>query len=441
MHSFLKSKTVSILVFLIGMRGVDAAPVESGRKASEALSMEEIVAQALSENPELLVAEAAVAGARGDRRATGQWKNPEIAAEYGEKRVSDGFGDLTAKGNSQHYSIQQTFEFPGKASLRKAIADHNIQLAELSLEQMRLGVAARARTLTIQWLAAEKEAVSARDVADRSDTLVKMLSKRAAAGVQSLLDQRIIEASMVNIHTMAREAEEKKENARIALNVLRGKGANDPLVVKTPLSPPSSMGDWNFLYGRIQETNLDLKVKERESSRAEKSLSHARIGAAPDIAIGPFFSKENVPEQERVMGLGMSLPLPLWDNNRGQIDTAKAGVAAAHAQYSQAQRNAERELAQEYTSYRLAMEQLVKTPPKHLEGLGEAAELADRHYRLGGISVQTYIEMQDQYLGAVQGILGAFREAHEHLFKIQVLTNDRALWEAVHEPVHKGDIP
>ena len=35
----------------------------------------------------------------------------------------------------------------------------------------------------------------------------------------------------------------------------------------------------------------------------------------------------------------------------------------------------------------------------------EAAELADRHYRLGAVPVATYVELQKQYLEAVEALL------------------------------------
>lgn len=396
-------------------------------EAPKALTLREVIAQAMADNPELKVFESEVAAARGERRAAGQWKNPEITAEYGEKRVSDREGNLTSKGNAQAYSINQTFEFPGKASLRKAIKDHDIHLAEISLAQLRLEVSARAHALAVEWLVSDREATAAREVADRSETLVHMLSKRAPAGAQLLLDQRIIEASMVGILTGAREAQERREMVRIGLNVLRGTPAESKLNIQASLEPPVFQKDWNALKGQAETASLLLKARVIELERADKSLSGARLGSAPDITIGPFFSQENAADRERVLGLGVTLPLPLWDSNRGQVDVAKAGISAAQARQAQALRDTEREMAQEYAAYQLSLKQLDKTPVSLLVRLREAAELADRQYRLGAVSVQTYLDMQSGYLEATKGILGAIQETHERLLRIQVITNDPAL--------------
>ena len=390
-------------------------------------SINDIVCEALSDNPEVVAAESELAAAKGERRTAGQWKNPEISIEYGEKRVTDGMGDLTAKGNSQNYSIVQTFEFPGKASLRKAIANRNIQLAQLAFEQLRLEVAARARFLSIEWITADHEALAAREVADRSATLVKMLGRRIPAGVQSLLDQRIIEASMVDIETRARESEERRDRARIALNVLRRRSSQEPLNVGISATIPPAIKSWGTLWTEARQSSFTLRVKDLETDRAAKSLSQARVDAGPDLTIGPFFSKENAPDNEKVLGISASLPLPLWDWNRGKIDTAKARLKQTGAGKEQTLRNLEQELAEAHAAYLAIQRQLERYPVSQLDHLREGAELADRQYRLGAIQVQTYLDMQDQYLAALSGTLGTLREAHERFLKIQLVTSDATL--------------
>ena len=51
-----------------------------------------------------------------------------------------------------------------------------------------------------------------------------------------------------------------------------------------------------------------------------------------------------------------------------------------------------------------------------------AADLADRHYRLGAVPISTYVELQKQYLEAVEALLDTKREALEAGQQIQLLT-------------------
>jgi cobalt-zinc-cadmium efflux system outer membrane protein len=52
----------------------------------------------------------------------------------------------------------------------------------------------------------------------------------------------------------------------------------------------------------------------------------------------------------------------------------------------------------------------------------KAAELADRHYRLGAVPIGTYVELQRQYLEAAEALLEARREAFEAAQQLELLT-------------------
>ena len=51
-----------------------------------------------------------------------------------------------------------------------------------------------------------------------------------------------------------------------------------------------------------------------------------------------------------------------------------------------------------------------------------AAELADRHYRLAAVPVTTYVELQKQYLEAVETLLDTRREAIAAAAELEELT-------------------
>ena len=59
---------------------------------------------------------------------------------------------------------------------------------------------------------------------------------------------------------------------------------------------------------------------------------------------------------------------------------------------------------------------------KHRFLLKGNAELADRHYRLGAVPISTYVELQKQYLDAVEGLLDTRKEALEAASQLEMLT-------------------
>ena len=65
---------------------------------------------------------------------------------------------------------------------------------------------------------------------------------------------------------------------------------------------------------------------------------------------------------------------------------------------------------------------MAKWRPESVAEFRKAAELADRHYRLGAVPIATYVELQKQYLEAVEALLDTRREALEAAQQLQLLT-------------------
>ena len=65
---------------------------------------------------------------------------------------------------------------------------------------------------------------------------------------------------------------------------------------------------------------------------------------------------------------------------------------------------------------------MAKWRPESVAEFRKAAELADRHYRLGAVPIATYVELQKQYLEAVEALLETRREALEAAQQLELLT-------------------
>ena len=160
-------------------------------------SVESLVQEALARNAELQYYEAAVSEAEGDRRQAGMWKNPQLDVDGGYRRVRDLSGEeLPSEGYTVGVSLSQTFEFPGKASLRKALAENDVAQARLALRQFRLALGGKVRLFAYEYLIAGESARAATDIQKRSQALIEMMGKRPTAGSSELLEVRALEGSL-----------------------------------------------------------------------------------------------------------------------------------------------------------------------------------------------------------------------------------------------------
>src|SRR5438309_7781764 len=151
--------------------------------AVDAISLDQLVAEALARNPEVNVYSAEIAAAKGERRTAGEWQNPEASTEGGAKIVRDYHGNTLGDGIIWTLGASQTFEYPGRVTLRKAIANRQIAVAELGLEGFRTALASRVRAAAFRAALGQAKADAAGEIGKRFDDLEAVLVQRPAAGV------------------------------------------------------------------------------------------------------------------------------------------------------------------------------------------------------------------------------------------------------------------
>jgi cobalt-zinc-cadmium efflux system outer membrane protein len=384
------------------------------------IALEALVADVQEHNPELNFYRAEIAVAKGERRTATTWANPELSTSVGQKHVTaDG---LSREGVAWAVSVQQTFEWPGRISLRKAIANQQMQLTELGFAQFKASLAARTRSLAYGLFAAQEKAAAAKEVAERFQELRKVLVQRDPAGLTPQLETRIIEATELTLQRKATEAGLESNAALLELNQIRGQAWTEPMKLEPVQLVFAALPDSQMLLAAALTNNFELRMRQAELEQQGFKVSLAKKDGYPALKIGPYFSQEKAGDREQQIGVGISLPLPLWNGNKGNIESALARQQQAETSMFVAQRTIERQVMQQALAYQTKLVEMGNWKPESVTEFRKAAELADRHYRLGAVPIATYVELQKQYLEAVEALLDTRREALEAGQQVQVLT-------------------
>jgi outer membrane protein, heavy metal efflux system len=413
--SFYKSG-LCLLVALVVALGATALAASS----TSAHTLDALVAEALEKNPELKFYEAEIAAAKAGRKTAGLLGNPELSGGVGQKRVTG--GGLSAEGVAWSVSVVQPFEWPGRIGLRKAIANHDIELAQLGYERFKIALAGRVRTLAYGLFAAQEKSAAATEVADRFKALREVLVQRDPAGLTPLLETRVIEATELNAQRKASESLLAAQSALLELNQLRGVAPEGQLSVgQTQLAfRPSE--DKNTLLALARTNNFELRVRAVELAQQGLRVDLAKNERYPSISVGPTISEERAGDRERIIGVGVSLPLPLWNRNKGNVESAAARQMQAEVSLDVTEREIQRKVVEAGLTYETKLREMARWRPDSVQHFKEAAEIADRHYRLGAVPISTYIELQKQYLEAVEGLLETKKEALEAAAQLELLT-------------------
>ena len=415
------------LLLMAALGSAEAQPaqdqeVKKTQSATNSTTLETLVAEAMARNPEQKFYEAELAAAKAGRRAAGNWPNPELSTSVGIKNVRDSSSSLSGEGLAWSVSFAQPFEWPGRIGLRKAIANRDIELAELGLHRFRAALAGRVRFLAYGLFAAERKAEAAQEVAARFQTLREVLVQRDPAGVTPLLETRVIEATELSMRHKASEAAIAARSVLLELNQLRGESPGTHLSIEPSDLTFGPSETIEALSARGRTNNFELRLRAVELAQQGFRVDLAKNERYPALSIGPTLSEERGIERERVVGLAVTVPLPLWNRNKGNIEAANARKMQAEVSLAVACKEMERKIAEATIVYQAKLAEMQAWRPDSVEHFQEAANLAGRHYRLGAVPVGTYVELQKQYLEAVDALLDTKKEALEAAQSIELLT-------------------
>ena len=389
---------------------------------ADSVSVTSLVQKALATHPELRYYEAQIDVAQGGKTKAGEIKNPDLMTGVGNWRVRDLATNKVSDGPTWAVQLTQTFEWPGRLSLRKAIAQKDIELALLGLDQFRAALAGRVRTISWKMLAAQEKTRATEEVAKRFSTLAEVLLQRDPAGAAPRLEALIIQASALTLGSEATLARNELEAARFELNQLLGEKAEHPLELRREnliLNPPPAL---ESLLTEARKKNFDLRARILDVEQQGYAVQLAQNERWPSITVVPYIQRQTNSTRETQVGIGFSIPLPLWNRNKGTIDTNKAKEVQAEVMLTAQMRQLERDVASQASHYRLHVEELVKWPSDTLESFRKAAAEADEHYRLGALPLATYTELQRQYIDSVSAVLASQLAAVDARLQLEQLT-------------------
>src|SRR5213075_3585584 len=231
------------------------------------------------------------------------------------------------------------------------------------------------------------KAGAADEIAKRFDELATVLSQRPVAGVAQQADVRIIEANAIALKRRPLEAQREMQSAFYELNQLRGARVDSPLAlpnIDLTLRPLPSVATLLFT---ARDRNYDIRTRVLELEQQGYKVRLALNERWPAVRVGPFAHNERADTNEYQFGVTASLPLPLWNMNKGKIESEKARAAKVEAELTALIRETERKVADAEFIYRSRRDEAEQLQTTVLPQMRESAESADRNYRDGAVPI------------------------------------------------------
>jgi len=381
-------------------------------------SFEQLTQIAIAQNKTLQAAREQLRQAEARLTQAGLRPNPSLDFSRSTDALLGGEGD-----SGFAVTFSQPIEIGGKRTKR-------IRRAEAELEVTKAEIADAERRLTGQLKEACLQAidVSARlSFLDRTRQLnrqtVEVMNVRLAAGDASRLDSHLLQAENNRVEAQRLQAESRLIAAMLEIRRLAGIAPDASLSLR-PLAPAApAVRDEVGLVEIALSSRPDLQAARLREALAEAGVDLARSQAVPNLTGSVRYAREPVVsrlasatqrrafDRENVLDFGISIPLPLWNREQGNIREASSKVIQAKAERDALENSIRAEVATASRRYQSASRTLDLIRTGVVNETQAGFTITQLAYRLGDMRLLDVLVQQRSLVDAQIAELTAEAEA------------------------------
>lgn len=316
MHTY-KYLLTTLFIFYASL--AHAAPGSSLK-----LNSQDAVALALQKNQSLMAARSAIEKAGAYYRYAGRLDNPELKLGYASDRTFNDEGE-----RSYSIGFEQRFPITNRLKLLKNVSAIEVKLADSELrDQERLLI--RDVESAVELISSLNQRLSLLDGMIRlQEDFSVFLEKRIENGEASTLDLNQVKVSLFAVKQEIQNLTKQRDSA---LGILRSQLGIEPdteLEILAEQTRSINLPEMAALNGEVLQSHPEYQLKALLAEIARGQTSLAKANRWADIAVEVFFEEERAVdepsgiERDRFFGIGVSIPLPLHDQNRGEIEASR----------------------------------------------------------------------------------------------------------------------
>ncbi|PTX91899.1 hypothetical protein DB346_23360 [Verrucomicrobia bacterium LW23] len=405
---------------------------------AETVTLTSIPERIRTSNPTLIAARLRIEEARGRFQGAGRLSNPSLGVQLTHDRKFEE-GTLTL-------SFDQAFPITARLRLERIISHQAIAAAELEVRDAERKLISDAQTVAVKLIHVGQQRQLRLQQAEVFGSLAQFAQKRAQAGEISPLDAAQAQVDSQRIRLEVNQLEVEKTSLTGELRLKLGTLSASPLLVAGTLSAPASQG---AVYGPplpkhgpvLRPDYLKAKLAE-ETTRTEVKLAKAKKW--DDVTAGLIVegdrSRDEPEGLDRAVyfGFRLNVPLPLWNQNKGEIleklASARRAVLETKALEVDISNEVNAALSEMAANAQLANETrngLMPLVLKQTERLEEA-------YTKGEADMLKVLRSREQRFALESAILDATRNYHLAKIRYDTATGKNAGISALSEPPQRS---
>ncbi|MFZ5737568.1 MAG: divalent metal ion exporter subunit IhpA [Pseudomonadota bacterium] len=311
-----------------------AGSVLAGDARAQTLTMGSALQRALNASPRLTAAERDVGIARGQRIQSGALINPQLSYEQDNSFGSGAYrGTRSAESTLQ---ISQMFELWGKRDARIAAGQAGLDAASIGRQAVRLEVLSETAVAFVTVLGLQRRIQILDEQIAAIDSITPLLQRRVEAGASSVAETGRAEVASALVKADRERTKSSLHAARRELAILMGDTSPRFSSVSGRLEAIGKPPSFRSVIAAI-DANPQLVRWKAVYAQRNAELLLARLKPYPDVTVSAGVRRYNETGDSAVR-LSVSVPIPLFDQNQGNILSAQENLAKIAAE-RQANRN------------------------------------------------------------------------------------------------------
>ncbi len=377
----------------------------SSDAASVSLTLADLEALAMGNNPTLSQAAAAVDQQRGEYRQSGLYPNPQVG-------YLNSTANQSAPKQSNGVFLSQEFVTAKKIPLAQEADSQEIKRLQWDQEAQRMRVLNDVRIRYHEVLGAQRAVAVNQELEQLSRkhlaTAEELFQAKTAPKTDVLQARVLVESTQISLA----EANHRLEAAWAQLASMVG-------VPSLPLTSLSDGGsdvipnlDMETQWQQMLAESPQLKSAESELDHGWATLRQAEAQAIPNVTLQVVADYDRVSQSTTASTL-VALPFPIYNRNQGNIDKAAADVRADQADIVRAQLVLRDQLADSFRRFKTSRMQAEKLKDAILPAVEENLKLTSTAYKGGEVSFRDVLSAQEAFAQSRIAHIEAVTEAQK----------------------------
>jgi cobalt-zinc-cadmium efflux system outer membrane protein len=419
-------RAVGSMIWLLIVTAAAAPGFARAQTVAGELTVDELVARALADNPELRAARIEVEAATARVEQAGLRPNPML--ELGGQKALSPDNNLTV-------GLSVPLDLNGRREGRVGVAERELETRRRQVVDRERRLRADVRMKAGELLAAQRSLRVTEDLLRVNREGLTIVGSRTREGAAPSLDESLQLVEVNRLDAGRQLARSRVEIITLQLKALAGMAPDTPLVVNgNLLGSPLALSASEAMQRAITD-RADVTVARSEAAMARAMVRKEQAEGRWDASINVGYQRQDVgfalngltssgavrPIQDvfHYFGGGVSIVLPVRNRNQGNIAAAEAAVRAAERRVEFAILTVQQEVAAAFTQYEAARRSLDLYERGVRDVAGRNLEVVRQAYQLGRGSLLDVIAEQRRYIEVENGYTDALKQAYDAAVDIE----------------------